>query len=287
MSTTNGTPSLASLEYETVRAVGQGAGSTIYLVREKRTGRSFALKVVLSAEDEQGIYLKQARHEFQVARMLGHPGVVKVFDCRARKRWFFRTIGVELLMEFVDGPTLEEWKQPPFAQLVRAFCGVADAMVHLHRRGIYHGDVKPSNVMVTRSGAPKLIDFGTAWIKGQDKARVQGTPHYMAPEQARNRVVDERTDLYNFGATMYRMLTGEYANLGIPGLDEIKLHRSRRVAPMEANPEVPGTLNEAILACLESNPDRRPAGMFEVKHQLDAVARYLGVEPVNAGDREG
>ncbi len=286
MSITNGTPRLASLDYETVKPVGQGAGSTIYQVRELRTGRSFALKVVLSAEDEQGIYLNQARHEFQVARMLNHPGVLKIHDLRERKEWLFWTKSLELLMEYVDGPTLEEWKSPTFADLVRTFCATADAMMHLHRRGVYHGDVKPSNVMVTRSGSAKLIDFGTSWIKGQDKARVQGTPHFMAPEQARNRIVDERTDLYNFGATMYKMFTGEYANLGIPGLDEIKLHRSRRVAPMDANPEVPGTLSEAILACLESNPDKRPAGMFEVKHQLDAVARHLGLESVRAGEME-
>ena len=68
-------------------------------------------------------------------------------------------------------------------------------------------------------GKVKIIDFGTAWIKGEDKGRVQGTPQYMAPEQATKKVVDEKTDLYNFGATMYRMFTGEYANLGIPGLE--------------------------------------------------------------------
>src|SRR5690606_14388328 len=119
--------------------------------------------------------------------------------------------------------------------------------------------------------------FGTAWIKGEPKGRIQGTPQYMAPEQATEKTVDGKTDLYNFGATMYRMFTGEYANLAIPEVGDPTLGSRRRRAPLQLNPEVPGTLSEAIMTCLELNPDRRPAGFFEVKDQLVAVARYLGL----------
>jgi eukaryotic-like serine/threonine-protein kinase len=272
------TPRLVGLSYKTLRPLGQGAGSTIFLIQEERTGRPFALKVVDRKDDPDQVYLNQARHEYQVARMLCHSSIVKIHDCRVKKTWYGATRGVELLMEFVNGPTLEDWKEPAFTDLVRTFLSVSDAMVHMHRRGVYHGDVKPSNVLISRSGQAKLIDFGTAWIKGQDKARVQGTPHYMAPEQAKNRVVDERTDLYNLGATMYRMFTGEYANMGIPGFDEIKVHRNRRKHPAEVNSEIPGALNETILSCLESSPEKRPAGIFEVRRQLEAVANDLGLE---------
>ena len=91
----------------------------------------------------------------------------------------------------------------------------------MHRRGVYHGDLKPSNIMVSEDDHVTLIDFGTAWIKGEDKNRVQGTPQYMAPESATDRVVDERTDIYNLGATMYRMFTGRYAQQGIPLLGDV------------------------------------------------------------------
>ena len=117
-------------------------------------------------------------------------------------------------MEYVDGKTLDEVEAPTMAQLVLIFNQVAEALVHMHRRGVYHGDLKPGNIMVTKDGKVKLIDFGTAWLKGEVKNRIQGTPQYMAPESATEKVVDERTDIYNFGATMYRMFTGRYANPG-------------------------------------------------------------------------
>src|SRR5438270_53685 len=95
----------------------------------------------------------------------------------------------------------------PLPQLVQVFKAVADALVHMHRRQVYHADLKPNNILFSRAGAVKVIDYGLAWIKGEKKDRVQGTPEYMAPEQARKKVVNERTDIYNFGATMYRMVT--------------------------------------------------------------------------------
>jgi serine/threonine-protein kinase len=287
MTGTLGAPSLAKTQFKRVRAIGQGAGSVIYLVTEESSGKSFALKVINRESADEDIYVRQATHEFAVARMLSHPNILKIHDCRTTRKWF-KTTGVELLMEYVDGRVLDDLRDPPLSQLVLIFCKVADGLAHMHRRGVYHGDVKPGNIMLSLSGAVKIIDFGTAWIKGQDKGRVQGTPHYMAPEQGRQKIVDERTDLYNFGATMYRLVTGEYANLGIPGLDDGRTGRSRLQTPMSLNDQVPGTLSECIMRCLAANPDKRPAGVFEVKNQLEAVARYLGVEGKDpAGSEEG
>src|SRR5262249_17997304 len=156
-----------------------------------------------------------------------------------------------------DGHTVDEIEAPGIKQLVVIFKHVAAALMHMHRRGVFHGDLKPSNIMLTQDGRVKLIDFGTAWIKGEDKNRVQGPPQYMAPEQATDRVVDERTDVYNLGATMYRMFTGRYAQQGIPLLGE---SANRKLAsPILIQPAIPGTVNEAILACLEVHPDRRPS----------------------------
>jgi serine/threonine-protein kinase len=151
----------------------------------------------------------------------------------------------------------------------------------MHRRGVYHGDLKPGNIMLSKAGDVKVIDFGTAWIKGQDKGRVQGTPQYMAPEQAKEKVVNEKTDLFNLGATMYRMFTGHHANIaGIPGgPDDNGLgYRGKLRPPIKIDPKIPGTLNEAIMACLQPNPDSRPAGAFEVEAQLKAVAKYMGLK---------
>lgn len=278
---TSGEPTLAEMQYRVVKPLGTGAGSTVLLIADKgRGGKRFALKVVKRQDADDDIYIDQARTEFEVAQKLKHPAIVRIYDCRTKKSWF-KVSGVELLMEFVEGRTLEELlagegRRPDMGELVLVFVQVAAAMATMHRRGVYHGDLKPGNIMLTKDGKVKLIDLGTAWIKGRDKNRIQGTPQYIAPETIENKVVDEKTDLYNLGATMYRMFTGRYANQGEPRPGEAASKR-KLAAPMQIDAKIPGTLNETILACLEMNPDKRPAGVFEVKNQLEAVAKYLGL----------
>ena len=118
----------------------------------------------------------------------------------------------------------------------------------------------------------KLIDFGTAWVRGQEKNRIQGTPQFIAPEQATEKTVNEKTDIYNLGATMYRMFTGRFPQAGIlkPG-DDRKL-----VPPIKINARIPGTLNELIIGSLSLDPAKRPAGMFEIRDQMNAVAKHMG-----------
>ena len=274
-------PKLSEMDYRVVNPLGTGAGSTVLLIADKtRGGQRYALKVVKRLGADDDIYIDQARTEFEVGQKLRHPGIVRIYDCRVKKSWF-KVAGVDLLMEFVDGKTLDqllagEGATPPLPQLVLIFIQVAAALRVMHRRGVYHGDLKPGNIMLTKDGRVKLIDLGTAWIKGREKNRIQGTPQYIAPETVADRVVDERTDLYNFGATMYRMFTGRYANLGTPGKSEFS-RAIKLVPPIEINDAIPGTLSETIVACLHHNRDKRPAGIFEIKHQLEAVAKYLGV----------
>jgi serine/threonine-protein kinase len=269
------------MNYQVIKELGKGAGSTILLISDKDAGgKRYALKVIRRHDADDDIYVNQARHEFEVSQRLRHPAIVKIYDCLTRRAWF-RVSGVELLMEYVEGRSLEEVERPKIGPLVIVFNQVASALVHMHRRGIYHGDLKPSNIMVTKSGRVKLIDFGTAWIKGQEKGRVQGTPSYMAPEQGSDRIVDDRTDVYNFGATMYRMFTGRYANAEAPNTKVGDLRNL--VPPIQVNERIPGTLNETIMACLQWLPERRPAGMFEVQHQLKAVARYMKLKLVDLG----
>lgn len=278
-------PKLADLEYRVVRTLGSGAGSTVLLVADRKTGSQYAMKIVKRQSAEDDIYIDQAIHEYDVAQRLNHPSILKIHDCRIRRAWF-KTTGVELLEEYVDGKTLDDAGKLEMGPLVLAFVHVASAMKHMHRRGVYHADLKPGNIMIARNGGVKVIDFGTAWIKGQPKGRVQGTLQYMAPESAKDKIIDERTDLYNFGATMYRMFTGEYANLGgVPQMESVALGRCfRPKSPMELNSDLPGTLNETIMACLEPNPLKRPAGFFEVKHQLVAVARYMKLKSTDLDD---
>ena len=152
-------------------------------------------------------FLDQAQHEFRVAQMLDHANLIKIYALETVRDWLFRVRKVHLLIEYVNGQTLDTFPVLSVPRLVQVFVQVAAGLVHMHRRGVYHADLKPNNIMLSRAGDVKIIDYGLAWIKGENKGRVQGTPEYMAPEQAKQGMVNERTDIYNFGATMYRLVT--------------------------------------------------------------------------------
>jgi len=277
MANVSSPPKFASMKYRVVNTLGTGAGSTILLISDKTAGgKKYALKVVRKQEPEDEVYVQQALTEYEAAKKLNHPAIAKVYDCRLKKAWF-KVKGVELLLEYVEGKTLDEIEAPELGQLVLIFCQVASAMSHMHRRGVYHGDLKPGNIMLAKNGQVKLIDFGTAWVRGQDKHRIQGTPQYLAPEQASEKVVDDKTDIYNLGATMYRMLTGRFAQQAIlkPGEDR------KLVPPVKLNPRIPGPLNELIIASLSLDPSKRPAGMFELRDQLSAIAKQMGLAEVD------
>jgi eukaryotic-like serine/threonine-protein kinase len=275
MSKASTPPKLAGMQYRVIKELGTGAGSTILLISDKKSGKRFALKIVKRQSEEDDVYVNQALQEYEVLKKLNHSCILHAFDSRAR-RTLFRVSGVDVLMEYVDGRTIDELEAPEMGQLVLIFHNVADGLIHMHRRGVFHGDLKPTNIMLSKDGDVKIIDFGTAWIRGKDKNRVQGTPQYMAPEQVTEKVVDQKTDIYNFGATMYRMFTGHYANMGIPKAGEGGVRKIK--PPNSFNPNIPGPLNALILSCLEIDPEKRPAGAFEVKAQLAAIAKKMGLE---------
>lgn len=274
MATATAAPTFAGINHRIVGPLGTGAGSTVLEIADKNDkGKRYALKVVRKLEAEDAIYIDQAKTEFEAAQKLNHSAIAKVYDFRLKKSWF-RVVGAELLMEMVDGKTLDEIEAPELSQLVLMFVQAASALAHMHRRGVFHGDMKPSNIMLSKAGEVKLIDFGTAWIRGEDKNRVQGTPQYIAPEQAAERVVNDKTDIYNFGATMYRMFTGRFAQTAIPGAGVDR----KLPAPSQVNPRILSSLNNLILACLEISPANRPETMVDVREQLVKVVREMGLK---------
>src|SRR5438270_390101 len=187
--------------------LGTGAHSSILHIRRNEDAKHYALKVVPIEGEDDRKFLDQARHEFRVAQMLDHANVLKCFALETPRDWLFRIRKVHLLLEYVNGKTLDTIPNLTIPRLLQVFEKIAAGMVHMHSRGVYHADLKPNNVILSRTGDVKIIDFGLAWIKGEAKNRVQGTPEFMAPEQARQGTVNERTDVFNLGATMYRLVT--------------------------------------------------------------------------------
>ena len=269
-------------KYTVIAQLGNGAHSTILQINRADDGRHYALKVVPINDADDRKYLLQAEHEFRVAQMLDHPNIVKIFTLEKKTDWLFRIKQVLLLIEYVPGNTLDRMTSYSLPRLVRIFAQVAAGLCHMHRRGVYHADLKPGNILVnSRNHQPKIIDFGLAHIKGEDKGgRIQGTPEYMAPESVHG-VVNERTDIYNFGATMYRMVTFQHpppvvTNSG-GGRLGAKQHSQLLKPVRECNPAAPPVLADLIHRCLEFSPDNRPERMSLVQSELDRLADEFGI----------
>jgi serine/threonine protein kinase len=164
---------------------------------------------------------------------------------------------------------------------VIVFAQVAAGLAHMHRRGVFHADLKPNNILYGKRGEVKIIDYGLAWIKGEAKDRVQGTPEYMAPETARSKLINERTDIYNFGATMYRLTTMKLPPPAIMGPETLNRMTAKSFASMlvpvsDLNKGVPKSLCDLIHKCLSYEPDRRPERMGIILDDLNQIATEMG-----------
>ena len=163
--------------------------------------------------------------------------------------------------------------------IVHIFHQVAQGLMHMHGRGFVHADMKPTNVLITAEGRIKVIDLGQTHPIGKPKERIQGTPGFMAPEQADVEPLSERTDVYNFGATMYWMLTGQEVPTAGPG------SRGQATVPPLANrinPDIPIELAEVVNLCLEPNAHGRWKNMHAVVRQLDKISEHHGAKTRSA-----
>lgn len=257
--------------------LGAGANSTIFRVRRNEDNREYALKVVsLDGPDDQK-YLTQIEHEFRVGRMLDHPHLLKVHALELEKG-FLGLGGVKkakLLSEYIAGDELDKAKLIKPAKLIRIFERVATGLTHMHAKGVLHADLKPGNILVGRGAMPKVIDYGLAWIKGEPKNRVQGTPEYLAPETASHKMVNERTDIFNLGATMYRMATFQLPPSAVP-MAGVKIKEKTYAGllkpVLELAARTPPKFAALIHNCLQFDANKRPANMAEVQARLTEMA---------------
>jgi eukaryotic-like serine/threonine-protein kinase len=254
-----------------VARIGEGALSTIYAVNDPRTQQLYALKHVIPSDEKHLRFIDQLKNEFEVSRLFRHPGLRKSIDLKFRKRLFGGILEAALVMELVDGVTLERSRPADIAGLIDVFQKAGVALAALHHLRHLHCDLKPSNIMRLPDGKVKLIDFGQACPSGATKKRVQGTPDYIAPEQVRCKTLNYYTDVYGFGATLYWALTSHK----VPTLYTVKrserniLKEQNFPRPHELNPSVPEGLSELVMDCVRVNPGYRPESIGEVLKRLE------------------
>jgi serine/threonine-protein kinase len=262
--------------------LGNGAKSSIYAATEIATGKLYSLKRVVKREARDHRYFEQVFNEFAVSSQTNHPSLRRSFQLR-KVRKFLRVRELLLLMEYVRGQTIEQSRPEDLDRTVAIFLEVAHGLEALHQLGYIHADIKPNNIICGPKETVKIIDFGQSCRVGYVKPRIQGTPDYIAPEQVRRLPLDQRTDVFNLGATLYWVLTNRPFPTLLPSRrsNGIELVSERAaVTPHEADPDIPAPLSRLVMDCCQSNPQERPSDMRQV------IARLEVVEGILAGRRK-
>jgi serine/threonine-protein kinase len=269
-------------KFDVLGQIGRGAGSTVLKIKRHSDGKTYALKVVAVQEADDRRYVEQCQTEFDAASRFDHPNLCRAYELEISKSLFGKITGSKLLLEFIDGKPLSEFPKLPIGKLLAIFANVAAGLAHMHAVGFLHADIKPDNILVTNTGEVKVIDYGVAWRRGEKKDRVQGTLEFLAPEQAKKRIVTPQTDIFNFGATMYRVFSGA----SIP--EAFHERGSSRYTDMDTLirpltqvvPFFPAEVDELVRQCLRYKADERPESMKAVGRALvDQARKHLPHPP--------
>lgn len=265
-------------DYEVIEPIGVGAGSSIYCVSHPITKQLYALKHVVRKTEKDERFIEQLEAEFEVGSKVNSPHLRRSIDLKINRTLLRRPTEAALVLELFDGVSLEQQCPRNLLEAVATFIQTAEGLQALHQLGYVHCDLKPNNILRDNvTGNVKVIDLGQAAKNGTVKTRIQGTPDYMAPEQVKCLPVTFRTDVFNFGATMYFCLTGKK----LPTLFNIKkgensfLVDSKIETPHEINPLIPETLSNLVMECVRTNPAKRPEDMAECIRRLEIIEHTL------------
>ncbi|MBB5154275.1 Stk1 family PASTA domain-containing Ser/Thr kinase [Saccharopolyspora phatthalungensis] len=273
-------PRLLSNRYELGETLGYGGMSEVHRGRDTRLSRDVAVKILRADLARDPTFQLRFRREAQNAAALNHPAIVAVYDTGETESENGPL--PYIVMEYVDGRTLRDIvkTEGPLAPR-RAMEVMADASAALdfsHRHGIVHRDVKPANIMITRSGAVKVMDFGIARALADGQAAVTqtaaviGTAQYLSPEQARGEAVDARSDVYASGCVLFELLTGEPPFTGDSPVAVAYQHvREEPRKPSDVNPTTPASLDAVVLKALSKNPANRYQSAAEMRADLVRV----------------
>jgi len=289
--------------YEVLRLVDAGGMGEVYKARDTRLGRSVALKLLHGHLAEDFRSRERFEREARAVSALNHPRICTLFDVGRHGEKEF------LVMEFVEGETLAARLSRgalPIDVALRCAIEIAEGLDHAHGKGITHRDVKPANVMLTRSGV-KLLDFGVAKLRDPaveanttleadlaklgsggvpqafdietvqasltESGMILGTLDYLAPEQVQGHPADERTDIFAFGAVLYEMVTGRRAFESSTRAGVIGAVLMSEPPPLrERQPETPPLLEQIVQRCLAKDPDERWQRIRDVSFALRWVA---------------
>ena len=283
-------------KYEIQGLIGKGSCGFVYRGFDPFVRRDVAVKTARGfsdspTHDEESI--KRAFFtEARAAGMLSHPHIVSLYDAGSEEGMNY------LVMEYVDGDTLapacgRSATRLPLDRVVDIIFKCAKALEYSHSKGVLHRDIKPTNIMLTRDGVPKVMDFSVAEVNDPDSQTADptrnavGSPLYMSPEQVQRQKLEPASDLYSLGVVMYQLLTGETP---YTGSDLLHLFAAIRHAPVPQietkRPDLPRELATLVNRLLAKKPEQRYPSGRELGNDLLRIFERLKQADVNLSRRE-
>lgn len=248
--------------YKIIRELSQGPISTAFLGRQLSLQRHVLIKRLNSQWSDEQDLLERFRREALICARLKHGNIVDIIDVSTTPENLF------LIIEYIEGLDLEKLIKKghplPFEVILYITREILQGLAYAHGQGVIHRDIKPSNIMISKDGRVKISDFGLARVEDLPKITVQGevvgTPAYMSPEQARVSALDQRSDLFSLGVTIYEMCDGESPFRGGNIVESIQRLVKHSPIPLQQRREdIPAWFSELVAGLLEKKPENRPA----------------------------
>lgn len=282
-------PGQSIVHYQIQREIGRGGMGVVYLARDTRLHRDVALKALSPHLLSDAKQQERFRREARAAASISHPGVATIYALEEVGGHFY------IISEYVPGENLTTRTRGvrlPLAEVLQVALKIGEGLASAHDKGVVHRDLKPNNVICTREGHPKIIDFGLARIPGADPieqrltdtGQLLGSPAYMSPEQLQGDNVDFRTDIFSFGILLYELVSGTHPFEGrTPAAMTAAILRNE---PLSLTGLAPG-LAAFISRCLQKFPSNRYTSTGQFLRDLGEVTGAPGAEGTVASAKPG
>ncbi|MDR0930285.1 MAG: Stk1 family PASTA domain-containing Ser/Thr kinase [Clostridiales bacterium] len=269
--------------YEILAEIGTGGMANVYKAKDNTLNRFVAIKVLKDEFKDDDEFVMRFRSEAQSAAVLTHQNLVSIYDVGVYDDTYY------IVMEFVDGITLKEYIRQnnmlSWQQAVQFTQQILRGIEHAHKKGIVHRDIKPHNIMVTKNGLLKVMDFGIARTASSYTVKMGdttiGSVHYFSPEQARGRHTDERSDIYSLGIVMYEMLTGHVPFDGTSTIAVAMMHINNiPISPKEYNISIPLSIEDILAKAIAKDIIQRYQSATDMLLDLQLALSNPDVSPV-------